>query len=364
MINTIVVGAGKWAVECWLPLLTEQADRYAIRAVVDQRADAALALASAFGLSPDQACADLTTALDRTPGLDAGIVLTSPEHHPPVIITLAENRLNVLTEKPLATTHDEVTAITQAAELHGVKVAVVQNYRYETRIQRFRELIHSGQYGDLSHLVARFAADYRQPESWDVGDAHHMPDPLLIEGAIHHIDMIRYLSGHEIASVTAMTRNPPWSSFAGPAVAGILLRLDNDAIAIYEGTLLAAGEQRRWHREQYRAECAEATLALRADSITVHHAGNHTTIPTPADHPRHGHRRITTDFATWLTGGPPPDTHLADNVHSITAVLAANAQPKPCHPATESLPDQGRPARVRHKRPNRADDPGRGRRAD
>jgi len=323
MINTVVVGAGKWAVECWLPLLTEQADRYAVRAVVDQRPEAADALAAAFGLSPDRAYPNVTTALDHTPDLDAGIVLTAPEQHAPVIITLAEHRLNVLTEKPLATTRDDVTAIVRAVDLHGVKVAVVQNYRYETRIQRFRDLLHGGQYGDLSHLVARFAADYRQPESWDVGDAHHMPDPLLIEGAIHHVDMIRYLSGHEIASVTAMTRNPPWSSFAGPAVAGILLRLDNDAIAIYEGTLLAAGEQRRWHREQYRAECANATITLRADTIDIHGTGRHTTRPPPADHPRHGHRRITTDFAAWLAGGPPPDTHLADNLHSITAVFAA-----------------------------------------
>lgn len=323
MIKTVVIGAGKWAVECWLPLLTEQADRYDVRAVVDQRSEAAHAMTAALGLTPDCAYLDLTAALDQTPSLDAGIVLTSPEQHAPVIITLAEHGLNVLTEKPLATTRDEATAIARAAETGGVKVAVVQNYRYETRIQRFRELLHSGDYGGLSHLVARFAADYRQPDSWDVGDAHHMPDPLLIEGAIHHLDMIRYLTGHEIAGITAMTRNPPWSSFAGPAVAGILLRLDNDAIAIYEGTLLAAGEQRRWHHEQYRAECAEATLTLHPHSIEIHHAGQHTTMATPTDHPRHGHRRITADFAAWLAGGPPPDTHLPDNLHSITAIFTA-----------------------------------------
>jgi hypothetical protein len=34
-------------------------------------------------------------------------------------------------------------------------------------------------------------------------------------------------------------------------------------------------------------------------------------------------RHITADFAAWLAGGPPPDTHLADNLHSITAVFAA-----------------------------------------
>ena len=328
MINTVVVGAGKWARECWLPLLREQAHLYAVRAVVDQQPDAARTLAAGLGLPADAAYLDLTTAIDHTPGLDAGIVLTTPEQHAPIITALAARGLHVLTEKPLATSPGEAAAIARASDTHAVKIAVVQNYRYETRIQRFRELLHSGDHGDLSHLVARFAADYRQPGSWDVGDAHHIPDPLLIEGAIHHLDMIRYLTGHDVAAVTAMTHNPPWSSFVGPAVAGLLIRLDNGTIAIYEGTLLAAGEQRRWHREYYRAECANATLALHPDTIDIHHNGQHTAIPVPADHPRHGHRRITTDFATWLDGGPSPDTHLADNLRSVSAVFAAREAAK------------------------------------
>jgi predicted dehydrogenase len=340
MIKTVVVGAGKWAHECWLPLLLEQADRLTVRAVVDYRPDAALALATGLGLTADAAHSDLPAALDHTPGLDAGIVLTSPEQHAAVITALAERGLHVLTEKPLATTPDEATAIAHATDTHGVKIAVVQNYRYETRIQRFRHLLHTGDYGDLSHLVARFAADYRRPGSWDVGDAHHMPDPLLIEGAIHHLDMIRYLTGREITTVTAMTRNPPWSSFAGPAVAGLLLRLDNDALAIYEGTLLAAGEQRRWHREQYRAECADATLTLQPDTIEIQRNGSSTTIPVPTDDPRRGHRQITSDFAGWLTGGPTPDTHLRDNLHSISAVFAARQAAETGHAVPTSPTSQ------------------------
>jgi predicted dehydrogenase len=293
-IPIVVVGAGKWARECWAPLLDEQRHLYTVRAVVDPRPSAAAALGGDLHLPAENAYADLDSALAGAGQVHAGVVLTGPDQHAAAIVALAERGLHVLTEKPLATSADHAEAISAAVRGAGVKAAVVQNYRYETRIQRFRQLLRSGELGPLSHLVARFAADYRVPESWDVGDAHQMPDPLLLEGAVHHLDMIRYLTGSEITSVSAITANPPWSSFAGPAVAAVLLALADGTIAVYEGTLLAAGQQRRWHREHYRAECRDGSLTLTGNTLDVHRDGGlMANIPVPADHPRHGHRATT-----------------------------------------------------------------------
>lgn len=323
-IDVVVIGAGKWAHECWVPLLREHRSWYAVRAVVDPRPGAAAYLAAALDLAVDAAFEDLETAVRATPGLAAGIVLTGPEQHAASVCALAEHGLDVLTEKPLAVSAHQVVTIQAAAHRTGARVAVVQNYRHETRIQRFRQLLHSGELGPLSYLTARFAADYRQPGSWDVADAHDMADPLLVEGSIHHLDMIRYLTGAEIRTVAAVTADPAWSSFAGPAAAGALLGLSDGTFAIYEGNLLAAGEQRRWHREHYRAECRHGTLILDADHIQIHRgSAAPEVVPVPADHPRHGHRVVLAEFADWLHGGPAPSTALADNLHSIAAVFAA-----------------------------------------
>lgn len=323
-IGVVVVGAGKWARECWAPLLNEQRHVYIVRAVVDPRLGAAAALADDLRLPPETAHTHLDSALSRAGRLDAGVVLTGPDKHAATIVALAQRGLHVLSEKPLATSADQAEAIVAAVQAADVKAAVVQNYRYETRIQRFRQLLHSGQLGPLSHLVARFAADYRTPGSWDVGDAHQMPDPLLLEGAIHHLDMIRYLTGSEITTVSAMASNPPWSSFAGPATANVLLGLTDGTMALYEGTLLAAGQQRRWHREHYRAECRDGSLTLTGETLDVHQDGALVARTlVPADHPRHGHRAVTRAFAAWLAGGPAPETVLDDNLRSLAAVLAA-----------------------------------------
>jgi predicted dehydrogenase len=323
-IGVVVVGAGKWAHECWVPLLTETRANYHVRAVVDPRLGAAEALSATLGLGADAAFEDLDSAVRSTTGLTAGIVLAGPDQHATTICALAGHGLHVLTEKPLAVTAGEATTIEMVARRAGVRVAVVQNYRHETRIQRFRQLLHSGALGPLSYLVARFAADYRRPGSWDVGDAHDMPDPLLVEGSIHHLDMIRHLTGAEIRTVAAVTGDPAWSSFAGPAAAGVLVGLSDGSFAVYEGNLLAAGEQRRWHREYYRAECRDGAVELDGDQIRIHRGTSVPEIITvPADDARHGHQTVLAEFARWLHGGDPASTCLADNLRSVAAVFAA-----------------------------------------
>ncbi|MGH4010535.1 MAG: Gfo/Idh/MocA family protein [Pseudonocardiaceae bacterium] len=181
----------------------------------------------------------------------AGIVLTAPEQHADCIVELAKAGLHLLTEKPLATTTPAATTIADTVHRTGVKLAVVQNYRHQPTIQAARHILAAGDLGAMHYITARFAADYRERGSWDVGEAHTMPDPLLAEGSIHHLDMIRYLTGQDIATVTAITTNPPSSSFAGDAVAGLLLRLTDHGFALYEATLLAAGTENRWRQEHY-----------------------------------------------------------------------------------------------------------------
>jgi predicted dehydrogenase len=39
----------------------------------------------------------------------------------------------------------------------------------------------------------------------------HQPYPLLVEGAIHHLDLIRWCIGEEAVSVYAESWNAPWN---------------------------------------------------------------------------------------------------------------------------------------------------------
>ena len=72
---------------------------------------------------------------------------------------------------------------------------VVQNYRYTVPNLTLREVLRGGALGRLNYLVGRFAADYRLYGSWGKAFRHEIPHGLLVEGSIHHFDMLRNLAG-------------------------------------------------------------------------------------------------------------------------------------------------------------------------
>lgn len=324
MLNVVVLGAGKWAHECWAQVLGENPDRYTVSGVVDLDLTRARSLTETLRIDPRRAHTSLADALDHDTSPTAGIVHTTPEQHASCIVELADAGLHILTEKPLTTTAHSATTIADAVHRGGVKLAVVQNYRHQPAIQTARGILADHDLGALHYITARFAADYRTPGSWDVGDAHTMADPLLTEGSIHHVDMIRYLTGQDVAAVTAITTNPSGSSFAGDAVAGLLLRLTEHGFALYEATLLAAGTENRWRQEHYRAECDNGSLTIDGPSLTVTR-GRHTHHQRwPAPDMLDGHRALVPTFADWITGdGPAPDTTLNDNLRTLATLLAA-----------------------------------------
>lgn len=324
MINLVLVGAGKWAIECWAPLLTEFSGEFTVRAVVDPHPGRALTATQALHLPDRCAYADLSTALADHSEISAGVVVASPEEHAGTILDLARRGIDILTEKPLVTTPQDAHRLAAALPPTDVKLAVMQNYRYQARIQALRQAIGTCDLGALHYMVARFAADYREPGSWDVGDAHTMDHPLLVEGAIHHLDMIRYLTGRDVQAVSAVTANPPGSSFAGDCVAGLLLHLSGGAFALYEATLQAAGTQNRWRNESYRLEFARGALTCDATQVTLTRDGHPEPVPARADPDMFaGHRRLLSAFAAWLNGGPPVETTLTDNLRSLAVVFAA-----------------------------------------
>lgn len=324
MLNVVVIGAGKWAHECWATVLAENSDRVTVTGVIDPEHSRALSLAEELNLDTRRAHTTLEQALGHDDTAAAGIVLTAPEQHCACILEVAAAGLSILTEKPLTTTAHEAHQIADAVQRTGTNLAVVQNYRHQPVIQAARRILAEEELGPLHYLTARFAADYRAPGSWDVGDAHTMPDPLLAEGAIHHFDMIRYLTGQDITSVTAITDNPEDSSFTGDATAGLLLQLENRGFALYEATLLAAGTQNRWRNEHYRAECRHGSVTIDGSTLIITKANHTEQRRWPAPDMLDGHRALLPQFADWITGqGPAPDTTLHDNLRTVAVMLAA-----------------------------------------
>jgi predicted dehydrogenase len=319
----LMIGAGGFAWGCWiqkvLPLFS---DRIEVTGLVDINAQALSRAAEFLHLPANRCFQDIPQAFDRTEA-DFCCVVIPPAVHADAVVAAADRGVAVLSEKPIADTPEAVNRIYRAVKQAGVKMAVIQNYRYTDRMWTVRHVLRSGQLGRVNYVVARFAADYRKPGAWGAF-RHEIADSLVVEGAVHHFDMIRNLCAANCVTISGAGWNPPWSSFKGNCVGLYVMEMENDACAIYEGNCCGAGKQNSWHKEYYRAECERGAIEIDADQtvriIRVEQAPE----PVPMVRPEpEGHAHIVKAFLNWLDGGPAPETHLDDNIHSAATMFAA-----------------------------------------
>jgi predicted dehydrogenase len=320
----IMVGAGGMAGNWIRRHFAPFRDRIEVVALVDVNPAALESAGDFLGLPPGRRFSRMEDAFDAVEADCCGVAVP-PRFHRPAVELAAARGLDVLSEKPIADSWEDARATYRAAREAGIKMQVVQNYRFTSRIQTLKRVFDSGRLGEVRYVVARFGADYRQPLSWGAAFRHQMAHAVLIEGSIHHFDQIRHLSGQDCRTIAGWEWNPGAPSFEGECLALYTLQLTGGAYAQYEGSGLAAGWQNSWHDEYYRVECQGGAVVLDRDQVVrvqEHERGQGLrTWEVPAVRlEREGHVAIVGQFLDWLDGGPAPATTVGDNLKS-TAIL-------------------------------------------
>ena len=323
----LMVGAGGMA-RAWIRrFLPTFADRLEIVGLVDIDTEALSAQGDFLGLPAAARFTDFEVAFGQVTA-DFCIIVTPPWIHRAPIEAACRRGMHVLTEKPIADTWKDTVAIQRAVARAGVKCTVVQNYRYNPGMYTFRQVLRSGRLGKVNYLMGRFLADYRRYGAWGAF-RHEIPHSLLVEGGVHHLDMLRNLAGSRCVQISGYEWNRPWSSFRGESNASYVMRMANGIIAHYEGTCSAAGWQNSWRREYYRAECEKGEIVVDSDGVVRvttrdNETGALTTEEVPAQAPEYsGHEHVIDAHLRWLRGGARPETTLTDNIWSNAAMFAA-----------------------------------------
>src|SRR5207247_5394647 len=108
------------------------------------------------------------------------------------------------------------------------------------------------------YIAADFTGSFRET----------MQFPLLVDMAIHHLDLIRATTGRNIAKVTARTFKPSWSWYRHDPGLKMLLELDDGTPFSYSGDWSALGRQTKWNGD-WRLQCAEGSIHLDDDKISL-----------------------------------------------------------------------------------------------
>ncbi|HEY7087161.1 MAG TPA: Gfo/Idh/MocA family oxidoreductase [Tepidisphaeraceae bacterium] len=320
-IRLVQAGMGGMGRAWWKSVVRNSPD-FSLVAIVDV-VDAPLSESGdELGIPADRRFKSLQAALDAVEA-DAVLTVTPPPIHVEHAKLAFARGLHLLTEKPIA--HDLANAklMVDLARKAGKQLLVAQNYRYSPAMQRLKKLFDEKPVGEFGHghidfyIPADFTGSFRET----------MEYPLLVDMAIHHMDLIRFVTGRNITRVTAHTFKPAWSWYQHHPGLKMLLELEGGLPFSYSGDWSAIGKPTSWNG-MWRLQCASGSLHLdESNAISVARCEKWSKNPTsePVDAPElplSGQAAILKNFADAIRSGRPGETSGIDNLWSFGAVIA------------------------------------------
>lgn len=101
--------------------------------------------------------------------VDAVIIATTHYHHSPIAVKCFERGLHVLTEKPAGVYTKQVREMNEAAEASGKIFAIMFNQRTDPKYRKLREMVCSGELGELKRTNWIVTSWYRTQAYYDAG---------------------------------------------------------------------------------------------------------------------------------------------------------------------------------------------------
>ncbi len=175
-----------------------------VACIADPNAEARERQARKYGIG--RSVADYREMLDGS-ALDA-VDIAVPHHlHCPMTLDALSAGLDVICEKPIGLDLDEADRMIEAAQRSKGRLLIKQYQRCAEHHMRAKEIIDSGELGDVYLTTGLFLAQLSEtendPDNWR-GTWDRAGGGILIDGGVHVVDLMQFILGPAVAvSATA-----------------------------------------------------------------------------------------------------------------------------------------------------------------
>ncbi len=267
-------------------------------ALCDPHRAKAEALAQQFGIS---AVYDSPQALLDNEQLDFVDIITPVETHASLTRLAAARGLNVVCQKPLATTLAEARAMVETCQQAGVQLLVNENWRWQYPLRQFRRVLDEGCIGRV------FRARVHYCNSFPVFDNQpflkQLDQFILTDIGSHILDTARYLFGDATSLYCHTTRVHP--DIRGEDVATVMMQMGAGISVVCEMSYASRTEIEHFPQTYVYIEGDRGFLELGPDYAI----------------------RETTAEGTQVRLFPPPHYSWADPAYDLihSSIVAAQA---------------------------------------
>jgi len=284
----------------------------------------------ALGLKAEACYTDAAAAF-AAHRADFCTVVVPPNHHEAIIDVALAHGVDILCEKPIADTMAGSLRIARKVAAAKRKMAVTMSHRFDQDKTTLRQIIRSGVLGKVNTVSCRHAADLRKHLAWGALFRHTMQDPLMIEAAVHHLDMIADLAGAGCETLYASTWKPAWAEYQGDTDGVAVMTFENGVRGVYEASATTAVGLNDWTREYVRVDCELGTAILNNREIEIF-----TRMDLVRQRCREGHGQkiqlmtqpkwlntwLIEKFCRWLDGHAEMETNVEANIHAAALIFA------------------------------------------
>lgn len=209
-------------------------------------------------------------------------------------VCAAEAGKHVVCEKPLGRSADEALSCWQRVAACGVTHMCAFNYRFVPAVRLAREIVRSGELGEIHHFRGSYLQDWGAADPGDVWrfDASAAGSGALGDLGSHVIDLARYLVG-EIVEVSGRM-STFWPGREVDDAFSAVVGFDGGASGVIEASRFATGRKNafRWEINGSRGSIAfdlerlnELQVCDAGPSPGAPAQGFRTVLVTEADHP-------------------------------------------------------------------------------
>jgi myo-inositol 2-dehydrogenase / D-chiro-inositol 1-dehydrogenase len=172
-------------------------------------------------------------------GVDGFVIATATPGHAALLRQGIAAGVPTFCEKPVAATLDETIGLANLVAAGDVPVHVGFQRRFDAGYRRARQAVESGELGFV-HTIRANTHDQSPPH------ASYIPTSggIFRDCNVHDFDILRFVSGREVASVYATGANKGADFFAEAGdvdTAGALLTLDDGTIVLVSSTRYNGG---------------------------------------------------------------------------------------------------------------------------
>lgn len=325
VIRLVQVGMGSWG-RSWAAHVIQRSEDVALVACVDLDAELLVQAQQLLSIPAERCFQTLTSAMAAIEANAVLITASLPAHISTALEALDAGK-HVLLEKPFAPTLVQAQQVVEMAAKRNRVLMISQNYRFFPAVRAVTALIREGKLGSIGSVTVDFRRYKNSSEATD-HRYHQVWQPLLVDMAIHHFDLMRLVLGQEPSQISCQAWNPPWSKFVDPAAAAATITFDQGAVVNYRGSWVSPAPRTSWSGE-WHIECARGEIVWTSrDDQTPDHISirplrkrpRSVQLPEVALTDRQGSLKA---FVRAICTGQEPECSGRDNLHTLALTLAA-----------------------------------------